>query len=76
MNPSRGTEPGKTPLVVNVQTDLLNEMQPSTLICPIPKRGIKIQSIICDGRKGLFQLFEGIPIQMCIFIRLQLLEDT
>lgn len=34
----------------------------------IAKRGIKVQSIICDGRKGLFQLFENdIPIQMCNF---------
>lgn len=34
----------------------------------IVKRGIKIQSIICDGRKGLFQLFEkDIPVQMCNF---------
>jgi hypothetical protein len=34
----------------------------------ITRRGIKIQSIICDGRKGLFQLFRNdIPIQMCNF---------
>lgn len=33
----------------------------------IARRGIKIQAIICDGRKGLFQLFEGLPIQMCNF---------
>jgi hypothetical protein len=34
----------------------------------ISKRGIKIQSIICDGRKGLFQLFgDDIPVQMCNF---------
>lgn len=34
----------------------------------ISRRGIKIQSIICDGRKGLFQLFDyAIPIQMCNF---------
>ncbi len=33
----------------------------------IAKRGVKIQAIICDGRKGLFQLFEGIPMQMCNF---------
>jgi len=33
----------------------------------IARRGIKIQAIICDGRKGLLQLFEGIPIQMCNF---------
>lgn len=33
----------------------------------ISRRGKKIQAIICDGRKGLLQLFEGIPIQMCNF---------
>ena len=33
----------------------------------IARRGIKIQSIICDGRKGLFHLFPGVPIQMCNF---------
>ena len=33
----------------------------------IARRGIKIQSIICDGRKGLLPLFVGIPIQMCNF---------
>jgi hypothetical protein len=34
----------------------------------ITRRGIKIQSIICDGRKGLFRLFgANIPIQMCNF---------
>lgn len=37
-------------------------------ITEISRRGIKIQSIICDGRKGLFQLFgTEIPIQMCNF---------
>ena len=34
----------------------------------IGRRGITIQAIICDGRKGLFQLFgSGIPVQMCQF---------
>ena len=33
----------------------------------IARRGIKIQSIVCDGRKGLFQLFYEIPIQYCNF---------
>jgi hypothetical protein len=34
----------------------------------IARRGIKVQSIICDGRKGLFQLFSPhIPVQMCQF---------
>lgn len=35
LNPSRGTEPGKTRPVVIVQTDLLNNTHLSTLICPI-----------------------------------------
>lgn len=33
----------------------------------IIRRGIHIQSIICDGRKGLVQLVDSIPIQICNF---------
>ena len=35
LNPAKGTEPGKTRPVVIVQTDLLNEVHLSTVICPI-----------------------------------------
>jgi len=35
LNPRNGTEPGKTRPVVIVQTDLLNNIHLSTLICPI-----------------------------------------
>ncbi len=35
LNPTIGTEPGKTRPVVIVQTDLLNEMHLSTIVCPI-----------------------------------------
>ena len=35
LNPIRGTEPGKTRPVVVIQTDLLNDTHPSTIICPI-----------------------------------------
>lgn len=35
LNPSKGTEPGKTRPVVVIQTNLLNEVHPSTIICPI-----------------------------------------
>lgn len=35
LNPTRGTEPGKTRPVVIVQTDLLNGEHLSTLICPV-----------------------------------------
>ena len=30
-------------------------------------RGFKILAIVCDGRKGLFQSFGDIPVQMCQF---------
>ncbi len=35
LNPSMGTEPGKVRPVVIIQTDLLNNYHPSTIICPI-----------------------------------------
>ncbi|MEO8110859.1 MAG: type II toxin-antitoxin system PemK/MazF family toxin [Ginsengibacter sp.] len=35
LNPTIGTEPGKTRPVVIIQTDLLNEMHLSTIICPV-----------------------------------------
>jgi mRNA interferase MazF len=35
LNPTIGTEPGKTRPVVVIQTDLLNETHTSTIICPI-----------------------------------------
>ena len=35
LNPRRGTEPGKVRPVVVIQTDLLNHVHPSTIICPL-----------------------------------------
>ncbi len=35
LNPGKGTEPGKVRPVVVIQTDLLNEVHPSTIVCPI-----------------------------------------
>lgn len=35
LNPRMGTEPGKVRPVVVIQTDLLNGIHPSTIICPI-----------------------------------------
>jgi hypothetical protein len=40
----------------------------------IARRGIKIQSIICDGRKGLLQLFTDIPVQMCNFHQIAIIR--
>jgi hypothetical protein len=36
-------------------------------IAEISRRGIKVQSIICDGKRGVFAMFDDIPIQMCQF---------
>ncbi|GAB4459183.1 MAG: hypothetical protein Fur0028_12940 [Bacteroidales bacterium] len=38
----------------------------------IGSRGIKIQSIVCDGRKGLLTLYDDIPTQMCQFHQIQI----
>lgn len=35
LNPAKGTEPDKTRPVVIVQTNLLNDVHPSSIICPI-----------------------------------------
>ncbi len=35
LSPAKGTEAGKTRPVVIIQTDLLNDSHPSTIICPI-----------------------------------------
>ncbi len=35
LNPRMGTEPGKIRPVVVVQTDLLNGVHPSTVVCPL-----------------------------------------
>ena len=35
LNPSKGNEPGKVRPVVIIQTDLLNDVLPTVVICPI-----------------------------------------
>jgi hypothetical protein len=41
-------------------------------ISEISRRGITIHAIVCDGRQGLFGLFNDIPIQMCQFHQIQI----
>ena len=36
-------------------------------ISSLKAKGIEVQSIVCDGRKGLPQLFPNIPVQLCHF---------
>ena len=46
LNPSKGVEPGKTRPVVVVQTNLLNEIHPSTIVCPITSKVNKEAKIL------------------------------
>jgi hypothetical protein len=43
-------------------------------IAEIVRRGISIQGIVCDGRQGLFGLFGDIPVQMCQFHQIQIVQ--
>jgi hypothetical protein len=43
-------------------------------IAEIRRRGIYIQAIVCDGRQGLFGLFGDIPVQMCQFHQIQIVQ--
>ena len=57
LNPCRGTEPGKTRPVVVLQTDLLNNEHPSTIVCPITtnvKKEARILRVhLGEGEAGL-----------------------
>jgi mRNA interferase MazF len=46
LNPRLGTEPRKTWPVVIVQTDLLNNVHPSTMICPLTSQVVKGAEIL------------------------------
>lgn len=46
LNPQLGTEPGKTRPVVVIQTDLLNNFHPSTIICPITSNVVKDATVL------------------------------
>ncbi len=46
LNPKYGVEPGKVRPVAVIQTDLLNDAHPSTIVCPITTQVIKKSSIL------------------------------
>ena len=53
LNPTIGTEPGKTRPVVVIQTNLLNDSHSSTLICPITSKvNNEIQLLRIHLKKG------------------------
>ena len=59
LNPRFGTETGKTRPVLIIQTDMLNRIHPSTLICPITtniKKAVSILRInLVAGEGGLIK---------------------
>jgi len=46
LNPRFGTEPGKVRPVIVVQTNLLNEDHPSTIVCPITTKVLSEAAIL------------------------------
>ena len=55
LSPQRGTEPGKTRPVIIVQTDLLNSIHPSTIICPLTtdiEKNVNILRVHVKQRKS------------------------
>ena len=65
LDPSIGTEPGKTRPVLIVQTDVLNNIHPSTLICPITTN-VKLESHILRVhlKKGTAKVKENCDIMI------------
>ena len=59
LHPAMGTEPGKIRPVIVVQTDLLNPLHPSTIICPLTSQIVKEPGIlrirVKKGKAGLTQ---------------------
>jgi len=64
LNPQIGTEPGKTRLVLVIQTNLLNKIpHPSTIICPITTNVQKDADILrVHIKKGVTKLHENCDI--------------
>ncbi len=58
LNPQRGTEPGKIRPVVVIQTNLLNNIHSSTLICPLTTKVVKGAHLL---RVHLTQKESGLP---------------
>lgn len=57
LNPTAGTEPGKTRPVVIIQTNLLNDTHLSTLICPITSKVNQgIQLLRVHLKKGQLEM--------------------
>lgn len=65
LDPRIGTETGKTRPVLIVQTDILNKIHPSTLICPLTTN-VKLESKILRVhlKKGTAKLKESCDVMI------------
>jgi len=66
LNPQVGTEPGKTRLVLVVQTNLLNKIpHPSTIVCPLTTNVKKNSEILrVHLKKGMAKLHQDSDIMI------------
>jgi len=65
LDPSFGTEAGKTRPVLIVQTDLLNDIHPSTLVCPLTTNIKKDSQLLrVNLKKGTAALNEDSAIMI------------
>jgi mRNA interferase MazF len=65
LEPQRGTETGKVRPVLVVQTDLLNKIHPSTIICPITTNIQKESEILrVHLKKGIAKLSQDCDVMI------------
>lgn len=65
LNPRMGTETGKVRPVVIIQTDLLNSVHPSTIVCPITTNiQSKAEILRVHLTKGMAKLKEDCDIMI------------
>jgi mRNA interferase MazF len=65
LNPRSGTETGKIRPVVIVQTDLLNSIHPSTLVCPLTTNIQPLSSLLrVHIKKGMARLAEDSDVMI------------
>lgn len=65
LNPRIGTEPGKVRPVLVLQTDLLNTVHPSTVVCPLTTKVAKGSEILrVHVKKGIAGLSQASDIMI------------
>lgn len=62
LNPQIGTEPGKVRPVIIIQSDFLNNLHPSTIICPISTNVNPLSKILRIGLSNISGLTKSSDI--------------